>query len=795
MKDPRADDPSTASRTDLVLRSERVEVDLATRQLLVDGRNVSIERRAFDLLVYLMTHADRVVDKDELWRAVWESRPVSESTLPQAVSRVRKALGGDDTEAYLSTVYGVGYRFAAAVQRIDGEATQSPSDPEHAVAGSAPGAPSRSLRLLWAAALLALALAATAWWRVWYHPANGAPIRVAVLPVVNQTGDDDLEWVRFGVLPLIDQALADDGVARVSSNNVLATLKRYPDAVDAPAQARVLQLSSGADQVIAPILTADGVHYRLELREVHEQAGGLAMSLEGEDISVLAVSAGRSLSQSLARWQGAGRAQRGLVTDDPFVNEAFARGLDARLRGRLADAARYFDTVLAAAPELLEAKYHLSLVTRRLGDWPRTDRLNQELMASATHSGNLGMLAAVQSTSGVLAWRRGDKQAARDWYQRALQHYVALGNQDYVASVTANLGILAATEANYAEAERCFGAALDHYQRTGDRYNQATTLKNLGNLYADQARFDQAEQTLLAALALRTELELPLEVAWTLSVLSDIKMARGQWSEALAYQERVLAAAREHASPLLEAQAQADLSAAYRRLGRLQDAVMAATRALTIATELDHPGSKGLALLRRGQAQHQLGQFVAASNDLVAARAIYQQLEEPPGQVRSLIADALTQLQLARLDQAEAQLQRARGLLKQARLTSLEADLLGAEGELLQRRGDVDGALAKLEQAYGVASSGQSSAARVELGGRLGSQLLAAHSPAQRLEQLAAELGTDADFSVDALAFLTRFYASRDPLKARDFALRWQHLAGDGWRPSDAKELGQILAD
>jgi DNA-binding winged helix-turn-helix (wHTH) protein len=45
-------------------------LDMASRELL-DGENpVVVQERVFDLLAYLVTHSDRVVDKDELLDAL-----------------------------------------------------------------------------------------------------------------------------------------------------------------------------------------------------------------------------------------------------------------------------------------------------------------------------------------------------------------------------------------------------------------------------------------------------------------------------------------------------------------------------------------------------------------------------------------------------------------------------------------------------------------------------------------------------------------------------------------------------
>ena len=775
------------------LRSGPIEVRPATRELLIDGQTVAIERRAFDLLVYLMRRADRVVDKDELWREVWQSRPVSESTLPQAVSRVRRVLGGSDSEACVATVYGVGYRFVLPVETVPAalpSSTTTQREPADNV-GAASESPLR-----WPSAaflLLMLALVVLAVWKPWRAgPAEGA-VRVALLPVQIDGADAELEWVRYGVLPLFDRSLAEAGVISVDAAAVLATLRRYPETTDDEGQARLLRLNTGANRVVVPHLSRDAEGFRMKFRDVADPDGRWMLSLAGADVSVLAVAAGdrlsRSLSESLDRWQGAQRARRSLVTDDPFVNEAFVRGLDARLRGRFEEAVRFFETVLAAAPDLHEAKYHLSLVTRRLGRWDETERLHRELLAAAQEQGDIEMLAAVQSVSGTLAWRLGDPHSARQWYQESLANYRAQGNADYVASVTSNLGILAATQADYPEAESHFRAALAHYRQAGDRYNEATALKNLGNLASDQGRFEEAETVLLEALAIRQELELPLEVALTISVLADLAMARGRWTDALAHQERVIAAAQEHQSPLLEAQGHADLAAALRRLGRLQDARVAAARAHAVATALGNPASEAMAVQQQGHAEHDLGNFVRAGELYSQAASVYERIEQPLGRGHSLLALAASELAADRVDAAEAALASVVAITTSTPIPRLDAGIARARAEMAAARDDHVTAVAEMTRAYDLAKSGETVIEALDIGGRLGSLIINSMPGDDRLAKLAEELSDGAHASIEALAFLSRYQERRDPALALDLAERRRRLAGEGWRAKDEAEL------
>ena len=83
------------------------ELSIDERRLLVDGRPVALGSRAFDLLLALVTHSDRVVGKDELMRIAWPGTVVEDNNLTVQVSNLRKHLGREA----IATITGHGYKF------------------------------------------------------------------------------------------------------------------------------------------------------------------------------------------------------------------------------------------------------------------------------------------------------------------------------------------------------------------------------------------------------------------------------------------------------------------------------------------------------------------------------------------------------------------------------------------------------------------------------------------------------------------------------------------------------------
>ncbi|HVW90637.1 MAG TPA: response regulator transcription factor [Gaiellaceae bacterium] len=89
------------------LRGGSVELDPLARRCLVDGQEVELTRREFDLLATLLEHPSQVLSRVQLLEAAWETAYLSEKTVDVHVSSLRKKLGG---AVSIVAVRGVGYR-------------------------------------------------------------------------------------------------------------------------------------------------------------------------------------------------------------------------------------------------------------------------------------------------------------------------------------------------------------------------------------------------------------------------------------------------------------------------------------------------------------------------------------------------------------------------------------------------------------------------------------------------------------------------------------------------------------
>src|SRR5215467_2245119 len=85
-----------------------------------NGTVLRVEPLVFDLILFLLRHAGRVVSRDEIVEGVWQGRLVSETTIDGCIKLARRVLGDSgDNQSYIRTVRGRGFEFAAPVTARD----------------------------------------------------------------------------------------------------------------------------------------------------------------------------------------------------------------------------------------------------------------------------------------------------------------------------------------------------------------------------------------------------------------------------------------------------------------------------------------------------------------------------------------------------------------------------------------------------------------------------------------------------------------------------------------------------
>jgi len=375
-----------------IYRFGEVEVEPAAHRISRGGINVTVEPKAFAVLVVLLEQAGRALERDELLDRVWGHRHVTPGVLNRVVAQLRKALGDDaERPRYIQTLHSLGYRFIAEVQRVlpqapvadaeVGSGTKQPaveaapgppdSGSRHpagrrvydATTGLAPGladapADRRVGFRHWGRVALAAAFAATlalavAWWPR-HPPPKRPPASVAVLPFTSLGGERDDRYYAEGLAIEMHDALAG-----VSGLTVAAMLS--PQTVEQWKDAKAVGERLGVATVLDASVRRDGKHLRISAHLSDTATGYVLWShvYDREAADVFATQreiAGEVVHALLGVLPEVDKtlAERLMPTANAAAFDAYLKGVHA-LRDNDDKAASYFsralqeDTTFAAA--------------------------------------------------------------------------------------------------------------------------------------------------------------------------------------------------------------------------------------------------------------------------------------------------------------------------------------------------------------------------------------------------------------------------------------------------------------
>jgi len=273
-------------------------LDLSKRVLMRAGETISLAPKALEILIVLVVHAGELVEKDELLKAVWPDTFVEESNLSQNIFTLRRALGDERVGArYIETVARRGYRFIARVRTMGADDNGAGDNQTLA--------------------------------------ASERPV-IAVLPFVNTSGDQELEYLAEGITDNIINNLSRVSRLRVMSRT--AVFRYHTKEADPQKAGRQL----GAETVL--------------VGKINARAAAVTITVELVDVST--------------GWQLWGESFDSQSRDILQIQDAITRQLLATLRLNLTGAeeksvtARYTESA-QAYQSYLEGRYHWSRYTRK----------------------------------------------------------------------------------------------------------------------------------------------------------------------------------------------------------------------------------------------------------------------------------------------------------------------------------------------------------------------------------------------------------------------------------------------
>lgn len=101
-----------AKKSSVVLTIGGLELDYDARTVTLDGENISLTKKEFDILKLLMENPNRVFSPKEIYREVWHEDPMgADNTVAVHIRHLREKTEIDPADPrYIKVVFGQGYK-------------------------------------------------------------------------------------------------------------------------------------------------------------------------------------------------------------------------------------------------------------------------------------------------------------------------------------------------------------------------------------------------------------------------------------------------------------------------------------------------------------------------------------------------------------------------------------------------------------------------------------------------------------------------------------------------------------
>lgn len=232
----------------------------AEHELLRNGQPIPLTPKTFEILLVLVENRGRLLEKEELIRAVWHDVFVEEGNLCVTVSLLRKAFG--DQHPYIQTVSKHGYRFVGEVTVLSADSQRAPGENPAMIPAPLGIVPDRAripmfsgsyfrmrnvVTILVAVAIGGTFLASVVWQKVGAtnHVQGNSEIRsLAVLPFETLGVKAEDEYLGFG--------MADALITKLGSTAEIVT--RPTRAIQKYQNTSVDPLTAGREQRVDAVL-------------------------------------------------------------------------------------------------------------------------------------------------------------------------------------------------------------------------------------------------------------------------------------------------------------------------------------------------------------------------------------------------------------------------------------------------------------------------------------------------------------------------------------------------------------
>ena len=674
-----------------LLRFGDCELDLASREFRRAGELVSIEPRVFALLAFLFEQRHRAVDKDEIQETVWKGTIVSETAMTRAIMKARRAVGDSpEKQAVIRTVHGHGYQFVA-----------TPLVDDEPGPGSNEAAGRKSHLAVIFAVVVVLVLGV---FIAFFRPASAPDeaIHIAVMPVENTTDDAEYDWTRLGLMGFANDLIAESAALNVlSASDVIRFAERntlFEDDDRAAGSFGELRDVYGASHMLTSRLEKNASVLRLTYA-LYKPDGEIERgTMVGAEPTELMRGMIRGVAVALGDRSRA-LNEISVVSEDPFINEAYSRGLGLSLEGRCAEALELFAVVSTSTNTVGRADYEWANCTRILGRWQDAEAGFQAILDELPTEPSSSLRALALNGLGTVYIRTGRSDAARATFELGLAEAQTAGDSLLQGMLLNSLAIDAKNRREFSEARELLARASLAHSEASSGILPGQIPAAIANIDMAEGKLEQAETHLQQALAAFRAKGDRRNEAMMLNNFGYLRRLQNRLEDAEPLHLQSLEIRREIGDTVGQGRILGMLSNLYVDDGRLVEARDAANEAYRIARDANDRLFMATSLAQIGNVERRVGDVEAARVAYTDSKEIFEQIEDHSRVAQTTLRLALLEFEAGNLESAEATVREVRDLSLREALPEPAIEAMQLAGDIAREQSDNESAISAYEDA------------------------------------------------------------------------------------------------
>ncbi len=520
-------------------------LDTDTKELYNNNEILELTKGQYELLLYLIENSGVMFTKNQLIDNVWKGRHVTENSIDQIISKLRKVLNSAKEDVYIKTVYGKGLMFVPKV-KIGGVKDKA----------SKSSRKKRVMTTLLIIGIISIVLVFNALDHTG-KPKNKIPL---IFVSENDTTIKD-NWLADSSVQFMDQLFSSVNVGYIKD------LEKKPRYLNKQQYINNQWKLSPNLKVAQISITQKGGIYTIKLSLIDKSQSQESQTFSNQNLGLAMKSASRWIADSVDNSSSI-NAINSLIPDDSYTIELYMHGLASLGKGEFEKAEYSFKLSLKEKPDFYLARLQLAQVKVAEG------KLEESLAILTTLSeidGFSQLKIQVETMRGDIYDTQGKYEQAKKLYlqtlgkyndaetyqtneirynlshtyaklteyQKALEQLNILEkeatkslNYDFLANVLQKKSSILQTLGKTGEAETTIKKAIKLYNRLEDLLGEAKAYSTFARITTHQSKYKESVMHLEKALLISKTLNFKLGIGATLNELIYLLMVQGNFTKA-----------------------------------------------------------------------------------------------------------------------------------------------------------------------------------------------------------------------------------------------------------------------